>query len=266
MTSHGRNYRVWSALEDVKLVESLVNMVNTGVYKADNGFKYGYLQHLKQTLKESIPNSGILGKPHIESRIKTMKEDWQVVYDMMHGSNTSGFGFDSEKYCVIVEPPVWEAYLQVHKEAEKWKNKTFPHFEDLCNVFGKNRANESRARDAMDMEDASMEDHINQFNNNLSDDQNDASHSHTNVQSQECASGSKKRKNMNDSLHEIPILLTDSFTLGIILRTKRPRLSLSIESQIVEKLGTVELDADKAMDMAHISKQIERMPKLLETP
>ena len=113
MTSQGRNYRVWTALEDAKLVESLVNMVNNGMYKAENGFKSGYLQHLEQALKESLPNSGILGKPHVESRIKTMKKDWQVVYDMVHGSNTSGFGFDSEKNCVIAEAPVWEAYLQV---------------------------------------------------------------------------------------------------------------------------------------------------------
>lgn len=31
--------------------------------------------YLEQALKESLPNSGILGKPHIESRIKTMKKD-----------------------------------------------------------------------------------------------------------------------------------------------------------------------------------------------
>ena len=42
---------------------------------------------------------------------------------------------------------------QVHKEAAKWKNKTFPHFEDLSIVFGKDRAQGSRARDVVEMED-----------------------------------------------------------------------------------------------------------------
>ena len=73
MTDKGRHYRNWTPIKDVKLVEALVNMVNTGGFKVDNGFKSGYLLHLKNALKESIPNSGIMGKPHIESRIKTMK-------------------------------------------------------------------------------------------------------------------------------------------------------------------------------------------------
>ena len=88
-------------------------MTNTGLYKADNGFKSGYLQHIEQTLKVSLPNSGLLGNPHIASKIKTMKKDWQCVYDMVNGSNTSGFGYDPEKKCVTAEEPVWEAYLKV---------------------------------------------------------------------------------------------------------------------------------------------------------
>ncbi|CAI9295719.1 unnamed protein product [Lactuca saligna] len=70
-----RNYCNRTITEDAKLVEALVNMVNMRGFKADNGFKFGYLQHLENTLKEKIPSSSILGKPHIESRIKTMKKD-----------------------------------------------------------------------------------------------------------------------------------------------------------------------------------------------
>ncbi|KAJ9547034.1 hypothetical protein OSB04_019577 [Centaurea solstitialis] len=128
-------------------------MVNTRGFKADNGFKSGYLQYLEQVMRDSVPNSGLSARPHIESRIKTMKRDWKMVYDMVNGTNTSGFGYDSVRQCVIAEAPVWESYLQVHKDAAKWKNKTFPHFEDLSIVFGKDRAQGSRARDAVEMED-----------------------------------------------------------------------------------------------------------------
>ena len=114
MTSQIRNYRPWTSNEETKLVEALVNMKNAVGFKADNGFKYGYLQHLEQALKQSLPNSCLLGKPHIESKIKTMKKDWQCVYDTVNGSNTSGFDYDPEKHCVTAEDPVWEAYLQVH--------------------------------------------------------------------------------------------------------------------------------------------------------
>ena len=59
MTSQNRNYRVWTNQEETKLVEALVAMVNTGAFKADNGFKSGYLAYLEQALKESLPISGI---------------------------------------------------------------------------------------------------------------------------------------------------------------------------------------------------------------
>ncbi|GJU11149.1 hypothetical protein Tco_1133545 [Tanacetum coccineum] len=39
MTEKGRNYRTWTTIEETFLVEALVNMANSGGYKADNGFK-----------------------------------------------------------------------------------------------------------------------------------------------------------------------------------------------------------------------------------
>ncbi|CAI9267915.1 unnamed protein product [Lactuca saligna] len=152
MTSQIRKYRPWTSIEETKLVEALVNMTTPGGFKADNGFKSGYLQYLEKALKQALPNSGLLGKPHIKSKIKTMKKDCQCVYDMVNGSNTSGFGYDPEKYCVTAEDLVWEAYLQVHKEVTRWKHKTFPYYEHLCIVFGKDRAQGNRARDFMEME------------------------------------------------------------------------------------------------------------------
>ncbi|PWA49520.1 hypothetical protein CTI12_AA480840 [Artemisia annua] len=42
----------------------------------------------------ALPNSGKLGKPHIESKARTLKKDLQNVHDMFNGSSTSGFGWD----------------------------------------------------------------------------------------------------------------------------------------------------------------------------
>ncbi|CAI9277552.1 unnamed protein product [Lactuca saligna] len=132
MAKKSRNYRTWTTHEDAKLVEAMLNMVNAGGFKADNGFKSGYLQHLGQALKDSLPNAGILAKPHIESRIRTVKKEWQVVYDMIANNNTSGFGYDSVNRCGIVESPkVWDSYVKVHKGAENWRNESLPHYDDL---------------------------------------------------------------------------------------------------------------------------------------
>ena len=53
MTDKGRNYRTWTTIEENILVEALVNMANSGGYKADNGFKSGYLQHLEHEIKKN---------------------------------------------------------------------------------------------------------------------------------------------------------------------------------------------------------------------
>nr|KAJ0195605.1 hypothetical protein LSAT_V11C700355610 [Lactuca sativa] len=126
------NYRNRRITEDAKLVEAL---------------------HLENALKEKIPSSGILGKPHIESRIKTMKKDWQVVYDMVNGTNKSDFGYYSSTHSLTAEPAVWDSYIQVHKEAGKWRNKIFPHYKDLCIIFGKDRAQGNKAKDFAQMEE-----------------------------------------------------------------------------------------------------------------
>ncbi|GAV59016.1 hypothetical protein CFOL_v3_02549 [Cephalotus follicularis] len=51
---------------------------------------------------------------------------------MLYGS-TSGFGWDNAKQCVVADNTV-------HKDAAPFKEKSFPHFDDLLVVFGKDRA------------------------------------------------------------------------------------------------------------------------------
>ncbi|KAL8488832.1 hypothetical protein ACS0TY_024947 [Phlomoides rotata] len=86
----GKNKRKWKYDEDAKLIEALLDMVNFGAYKANNGFKPGHLNYVEEKLKVSLPNSGLKAKPHIESRIKTLKKDFHIVYDMSTGANADG--------------------------------------------------------------------------------------------------------------------------------------------------------------------------------
>ncbi|KAL4580344.1 hypothetical protein LXL04_016534 [Taraxacum kok-saghyz] len=89
----GKNKRKWNDIEDEKLVEAMVDILNSGShFKSDNGFKPGFFGAVETRLAVSLPNSGIKAKPHIESRIKTLKSDWSAVHDMMSWNNTSGFG------------------------------------------------------------------------------------------------------------------------------------------------------------------------------
>ncbi|KAI3807117.1 hypothetical protein L1987_23041 [Smallanthus sonchifolius] len=148
----GKNKKKWNEKENEKLVASMLDVLNSGSnYKSDNGFKPGFINAVEQQLAILLPEAGIKAKPHIESRIKTMKSDWSVVHDMLSWNNTSGFGWDYNNNMLDAPQPVWQAYIQVHKNAAKWRGKKFPHYWDLCIVFGKDRANGRDAQTAADI-------------------------------------------------------------------------------------------------------------------
>ncbi|KAK9135842.1 hypothetical protein Syun_015172 [Stephania yunnanensis] len=84
-------------MKELALLNAIDEMVNIGVYKGDNGFKPGYLTHLDEALKISYSASKIKAKPHIEFCIRTLKRDWFIVNDMIHGvkHSSSGFNFNN---------------------------------------------------------------------------------------------------------------------------------------------------------------------------
>ncbi|KAK9155606.1 hypothetical protein Sjap_003086 [Stephania japonica] len=100
---------------------AMVEMVHTGVYRGDNGFKPGYLTHLEEALKTSCPASKIKARPHIDT------------------SNM-----------VVAEDDVWDDYLAKYPDAKQWRSKSFIHYEKCCIIFGNDRATGEDAFDAVD--------------------------------------------------------------------------------------------------------------------
>ncbi|XP_076900064.1 uncharacterized protein LOC143554091 [Bidens hawaiensis] len=140
-----RSKHTWTNDEDVKLINALMEIHASGKYAgADNGFKPGYLNGVQQLLDVSLPNSGLKAEPHIKSRMKTWKTHFSIVYDMVH---TSGFGWDEQKCCIIADDSVWNEYVKSHKGAVNFRDKSFPFYDKLCTIFGKDRATASKAVD-----------------------------------------------------------------------------------------------------------------------
>lgn len=111
----GKSKHKWVENEDDKLVECMLDILNTTgtLYRADNGFKPGFYLAIEKALAEKLPAAGIKAKPHIESRLKTLKTEWAVVYDMLHGKDSSGFGWDAENHVLEASKDVWIPYLKV---------------------------------------------------------------------------------------------------------------------------------------------------------
>ncbi|KAL5569373.1 hypothetical protein UlMin_025948 [Ulmus minor] len=150
----GQNKRFWIAEEDEKLIEALLEMHNEGRYKAEGNFKHGHLNAVEKYLEAKLPGCDLKAKPHIESRMKTLKAQFYVVHEMLTGPSCNGFGWDSDRKMVTAEKPIWDAYLQSHKDAAPFKTKAFPFYDELCVVFGKDRAT---GKDAENVADAAEE-------------------------------------------------------------------------------------------------------------
>ncbi|KAK9127970.1 hypothetical protein Syun_016767 [Stephania yunnanensis] len=79
--------RKLSHAEDVALVNAMVEMVASSVYKCDNGFKPGYFSHLEEALKITCPNSRIKARP--PDSALTRLPTWSPL-PMMYGKITLG--------------------------------------------------------------------------------------------------------------------------------------------------------------------------------
>ncbi|PPS11523.1 hypothetical protein GOBAR_AA09121 [Gossypium barbadense] len=143
--------REWVPEEDVALVACMVDLHNAGTFNADTGFKAGYLNKLEKMLEEVLPNAMLKAKPNIESRIRTLKREWSIIYDMLSGKNNSGFGWDEHRQLVVAEDAVWNSYLNSHKEVAQFRHRSFPYYDQLTSIYAKDRATGKDAQIAADI-------------------------------------------------------------------------------------------------------------------
>ncbi|MFQ6621620.1 hypothetical protein Gotur_002969, partial [Gossypium turneri] len=110
-------------------------------------------------LEKALPNAMLKARPNIESRIRVLKRDWSIVYDMLNGKNNSGFRWDEHRQLVVAEDAVWNSYLNSHKEAGQFRHRSFPYYDQLIAIYAKDRATGKDAQTAADViEEINVED------------------------------------------------------------------------------------------------------------
>ena len=106
LDSQDPSKRKWTLAEDIKLVEALVEYHHEREGSPKNKFKPGYLKILEGNISTKLPNAGLRAKLDIESRLRTLKREFQVIHEMLIGPNTSGFGWDTMRKCVTAKNDV----------------------------------------------------------------------------------------------------------------------------------------------------------------
>lgn len=111
--SSGTKALRWSNLEDRALVSALNDLVDIGGWKTDNGqFKNGAFVKLEALMKQRMPESDKKAKPHIESRVKTLRKQYDAIAEML-GPSASGFGWNDEEKMVTCPQSVWNEWIKV---------------------------------------------------------------------------------------------------------------------------------------------------------
>ncbi|KAK4852253.1 hypothetical protein QYF36_022401 [Acer negundo] len=199
----GQNKRFWIEEEDNKLIESLSELNNDGRFKAEGSFKPRHLKELEKKLHEKLPRCNLL---------------------------------DTEKKTVTTEKPVWDAYIQSHKDDAHFKLKSFPYYDELSMIFGKDRATGQHAETSADVKeklqnkggDYNLDDNASTENvDNVSDNNVDiqfVSKSSKRSQSQiESSSTSKKQRKKSTA------------TLAAVIEKSSARLTKAIGENLNEK-------------------------------
>ena len=92
--------RKWTNFEEDALLSVLDDFVSRGLRCETGSFKFGTLLQMEKSLELLCPTSNLKAYPHIESKLKKWKQNFNVVYDM---TNTSGFAWNDAKKCIEVD-------------------------------------------------------------------------------------------------------------------------------------------------------------------
>ena len=103
--------RTWTRDEEETLLTILEDVVARGQLCDTGSFKSGTIIMIERSLSDMCPQSGLKANPHIESKLKKWKKQYDIVYDML---NKSGFGWNDSLKCVEVDSDeAWRSYVQV---------------------------------------------------------------------------------------------------------------------------------------------------------
>ncbi|KAH7905762.1 hypothetical protein BJ138DRAFT_1227040 [Hygrophoropsis aurantiaca] len=123
----------WTTADDATLVATLREQQAAG-NQADSGWKASVWVAAAQALAGSEAQSGGAAK-----KPKGCSDHWSLLKNncliVQKLRGLSGFGWDDSRCLVVAPSDVWERYIKDHPDAEVWRTKSFPLFDDIISLI-----------------------------------------------------------------------------------------------------------------------------------
>ncbi|KAF4403713.1 hypothetical protein G4B88_002566 [Cannabis sativa] len=100
----GKNKHYWTLEQDNALIDCLLELSQNPTWRADCGFKNGYLQQIESMLEAKLPGSNLKASPHIESPIKTLKGKYSCLAELL----LCGFNWDEVHSTLVCKKSVFD--------------------------------------------------------------------------------------------------------------------------------------------------------------
>ncbi|KAL8460386.1 hypothetical protein ACS0TY_032064 [Phlomoides rotata] len=111
--------------------------VDQGLKTLRNRNDKGYLNLLATYMKQVFSNSDLKPEPHITSRITVWKRNYHSLFEIL---KNTGVGLDSTTKMIEATDEQWDAFMKKDSNARLMRHKSWPLYEDYCEIFGQSRA------------------------------------------------------------------------------------------------------------------------------
>ncbi|XP_020098170.1 uncharacterized protein LOC109716957 [Ananas comosus] len=133
----GKNKRPWKEMEDEILVQCLKELATDLHWKGENGFRNGYFGRLEKMITERLPGCGLRASPHIESRVKYLKQKYCAITEIL---SKTGVTWDDQRKIISCDKKWYDDWCKMHESAKGLWGMPFPHLDVLAEIYGKDRA------------------------------------------------------------------------------------------------------------------------------
>ncbi|KVI01393.1 Myb/SANT-like domain-containing protein [Cynara cardunculus var. scolymus] len=140
----GKNKQYWNDEEAEVLVNVLQELACDPLWKVEGGFKNNYMVELHKRLVLKLPNFDKDVNPHIDSRIKYLRNKYNPISEMLTQKECQ---WDDIAHKIKCEKQWYDDWCKNHKNAIGLWNLKFPYLRKLDLVWGKDKATRLKAVD-----------------------------------------------------------------------------------------------------------------------